>query len=138
MHLRTQTLIKPPYRGQNAKSLFSRRAFYSIIVKTLLCTGAIQADSGIYITQGNLSSCLTHLIFMGFVRDIHIERGQIHSGGPRISRSEPHVFVPFIQHPFPSRKGTCARLRAPHSGLFNLSLVVVGFHHGRLQQVIKE
>lgn len=46
------------------EALYSTSVFYSILVEEPLCIGAIQTHSGIYITQGNLPSCLMHLIFI--------------------------------------------------------------------------
>lgn len=87
MHFWRQTLLKPftaPW-----EFLYSESAFYSILVEEPLCTGAIQTHSGIYITQGNLPSCLAHLIFMHFVRDIEVLGRQIHRSGLQLSRSDP-------------------------------------------------
>lgn len=88
-----------------------------------MCTGAIQTHSGIYITLGNLPSCLAHLIFMHFVRDIEVLGRQIHRSGLQLSRSDPYA-------PPAHWNG----LNALHLGLFiqqlfKLSLVTVGFHH---------
>lgn len=107
--------------------VFRECAFYSILVEEPLCTGAIQTHSGIYITQGNLPSCLTHLIFMHFVRDIEVLGRQIHRSCLQLSRSEPCA-------PPAHWNG----LNVPHLGLFiqqlfKLSLVTVGFHHNTHQ-----
>ncbi len=69
-HFWRQTLLKP--FTALWESLYQRVCVYSILVEEPLCTGAIQTHSGIYITQENLRSWLTHLIFIHFVRDIEV------------------------------------------------------------------
>lgn len=106
------------------EALYSASVFYSILVEEPLCTGAIQTHSGIYITQGNLPSCLKHLIFIcTLLGTFRFREGRFREV---VCGSQGVTLVPPAHWNWP-------HLSLFIQQLFKLSLVTVGFHHNTHQ-----